>query len=278
MKNLLCIIILAYATAAWSQHNQPAIWKLEGKVISDIGNPLSGVQVDSCGPSVVRTDIHGRYSIELFSKPNNGCTVRFRSPGFKTITKVIFGELTQLDVIMQPGDNSWRLGICGASDDHARAGWHMKVLIPQNACIIRGFDVDYHYINIYFKSGNVLESMRLGTGPLWGGGSPSIHLLLSAKEIQERELVAKNQTGIDFRFLDRDGGRWRETGFFSESILYSNVSEQAAAFFDSIIDTMCWDANPVIDKPSLDPLLLEKMEPLEIPDRPPIIEILKDAK
>jgi len=46
---------------------------------------------------------------------------------------------------------------------------------------------------------------------------------------------------FDNRGTDKEGHRWRYTGWFGETISYIKVSDKAADFFDSIIDNMCWD-------------------------------------
>jgi hypothetical protein len=244
MKNLLCIIIFAHATAAWSQDKPQPRWELSGRITSEAGKPLAGVLLNDD----IRTDNDGRYKIELSSFPRNGFSIQFRFSGYRTTTKAIISANThQLDVIMQPGNNIWLPQLCNQFIDNSkRIGWHMKVLVPEGTEIERNSGADTESIGISFLSGKGLEWMLLGTGPLWGGGSPPLHLLISPKDIKEQELLVGEKRGIDFRVLDKDGGRWRETGFFTETMSYSNVSDQAAAFFDSVIDTMCWDPDPMV--------------------------------
>jgi hypothetical protein len=236
----LHIFLFAQFVAASNQERRESIWELNGKVTSEAGKPLEGVLINN---GDIRTDENGCYRIPYSSFPRTGLIVRFRLPGYHTISKaVISSDIHQLDVVMKMGSNIWKPELCNASEDRkSRVGWHMKVSIPDGTKIERNSDIDSDSISIIYLSPKGYESMLIGTGPLWGGGVPPIHFFISHKEIQERELLAGERSAIDFRVIDMDGRGWREIGFFTESISYSNVSGQAAAFFDSIIDTMCWD-------------------------------------
>jgi hypothetical protein len=132
----------------------------------------------------------------------------------------------------------------------------MKLLVPEGTNVERNSDVDNETVRIIFKSDRGFESMVMGSGPLWGGGSPPLHLFISPRQIQEREIGGEiGELGeiraMDFRVIDKDENIWRKIGFFTETISYGNVSDQAAAFFDSIIGTMCWDPLPGSGNPQI---------------------------
>jgi hypothetical protein len=234
-------LTLSMANIAQNQDKSQSTWYLVGRVLSESGKPLAGIRLYN---NRFFTDENGYYKIELPEFPYNGIAIRFRYPGFLTETKVIINStIHKLDVVMHPGNNLWVPKSCNlASDTKKRVGWRMKVLVPENAKVEHSDDADTDTVRIFFSSDEGLQSMLLGRGPLWGG-SPPIDIFISSQRIVEREL-AGDKPGFDVGVVDEKGRRWRETGFFDESMSYDNVSEKAAKFFDAIIDSMCWDSNP----------------------------------
>jgi hypothetical protein len=228
MQICILVCLLTHATTIWIQEGFQSRWELNGRVVSESGKLLSGVLLE---PYKVITDENGRYKIDLPSFPGNGFTIQFRCPGYRTTTKAIISSSThQLDVVMRSGNNTWVPQLCDPSSDSSRrVGWHMKFLVPKGTKIERSSDTDTETIRLLFMSNNKgFEWMILGTGPLWGGGYAPAHLLISPEDIQEREILAGGKRGIDLRVLEKNGTIWRRTGFFTESLSYSNVSPTSA--------------------------------------------------
>lgn len=119
----------------------------------------------------------------------------------------------------------------------------MRFLIPKGTKIKRGHDIDYWVIGIGFGSRKHREWMQIGGGPNWSSGLPFIRDMTSAIEISERDMAC-GPNGISIQGLTKEG-RWRFTGMGSrqwgETISYKNASEEAAKFFDSIIDGLHCD-------------------------------------
>jgi hypothetical protein len=223
---------------------------LAGRVTSEKGNPLAGVKVEWQAGSVDPTNADGSYHSHDLDRTiidDICCMIRFSVPGFKTLTMAINTDVHRLDVVLQSGDNKWSSAICTSSpEDKKRIGWKMKLLIPEGTLVEENIGDDTFHRFIYFGSDIVFrpekkrEMMIVGSGPLWGGMWPPKDLLTSSSRVQERHLA--NGRAFDYRGRDLKGSRWRHTGWFSETIEYRNVSDQAADFFDSIIDNMCWDS------------------------------------
>jgi hypothetical protein len=75
---------------------------------------------------------------------------------------------------------------------------------------------------------------------------PFLKLIGSPNNIQEREIVPENADriiGVDFAGCDKKGRKWRWVAVPFEAIGYDNVSNDAASYFDAMIDKMCWDAS-----------------------------------
>jgi hypothetical protein len=225
---------------------QPAVF-LTGKVTSENGEPLAGVKVEWEAGSVDRTDADGfYYSYSRYKTPIDNkdcCRIRFSLTGFKTLTKAMDADVRRLDVVLQSGDNKWVPFICKSSpEDNKRIGWKMKLLIPQRTPVSKFSDgADTLCQHVHFNSGTSHETMRICTGPLWGGMWPEKDLLIRPSTMDERHWYDKS--AFDYHGSDRGGNRWRHTGWFNETIDYRNASDQAADFFDSIIDNLCWDAS-----------------------------------
>ena len=122
----------------------------------------------------------------------------------------------------------------------------MKLLIPEGTLVEEIMDDDTFHRIIYFGTDIVFrpekkrESMSVNSGAMWASIWPNKRLLLSSSAMQER--FHPDRYEFDYRGSDKEGRRWRYTGWVSEAIEYEKVSDQAADFFDSIIDNMCWDA------------------------------------
>jgi len=219
---------------------------LMGRVTSEKGEPLAGVKVERQYGWTFATDSDGIYYSFVQQNPilpddKFCCGIRFNLPGFKTQTKTVSPDAHRLDVVLQSGDNRWIPPICDASPEgKKRVGWKMKLLIPKRARVeeIRGDDVFCRYIFWGYEKDD--EKMEICSGPLWLVTMPPKDLLMSSSATQER--YHPDREAFDYRGLGKEGNRWRYAGWLEETIEYRNASEQAANFFDSIIDNICWDA------------------------------------
>jgi hypothetical protein len=244
-----CFLIIIYLQIAgvFCQDKNQSPYVLKGTVVSDDGAPLSGVQVSYLG-NVSQTDQSGFYRLGLPEIPLSSARIQFRLSGYLITTKIIsLSAMSQLDVVMHRGTDPWTPKLCKSVPDRSnRIGWRMKVAIPEGIAVKYDSDVDNSTYKIRYKSANGEETMLMGIGPLWGSVMPPIDRLLPSTTIQEREITWKiwktaKKGGTDYHMRDQEGRMWRETGYIGESISYWEVSEEAAKFFDSIIDDMCWE-------------------------------------
>ena len=227
--------------------NFPPEGFLAGRVTSEKGEPLAGVAVEWEAGTSRTTDSDGRYILQFQTRTKIDdafcCRIRFRLPGFKALTKAVDISTQTLDIILQSGDSDWAPSICKSStENQGRIGGKMKLLIPKDTLVKRNPCDDACTQEIFYGSEKNQEIMRIGSGPLWGAIWAPKKFLISSSVTQERYRLDGN--AFDYRGLDKEGRRWRFTGWIGETIEYSNVSDQAAKFFDSIIDNMCWDSGP----------------------------------
>ncbi len=223
---------------------------LTGVITSPTGEPLPGVTVRAA-QTYCETDEKGRFRIQLPSDSIKFCCVlQFKKKGYRTLTKVVDPASGTLDIMLQPGEQKWVPPDWNPSDSR-RVGAQMRFLVPKGAKVKRGRDVDYWTIAVGFGSGKNREWMEIGGGPTWSSGLPIVSDMTSLIEVSERDMVC-GIYGIDIRGRTRNGKRWRFAGTWGETVTYRDASEQAARFFDSIIDGMhCdWEAIPGLGRVS----------------------------
>lgn len=117
-------------------------------------------------------------------------------------------------------------------------------LPPKTESPVPYHDVDYGGEFVSIKIDGKTFSMRTMSGAICCGGRPLPSQYLDSSKIVERawRFKAKGRSfeGMDSRGIASDGTLWRWVGpLIGEQAEYRNANEQAAKFFDSILDTMC---------------------------------------
>jgi len=103
---------------------------------------------------------------------------------------------------------------------------------------------DFNGEIIPFKVAGKIFSLRTMAGPFCCSGHPLPDLYLNSTTVAERAWIVRvgerTFDGLDSRGVAKDGTRWRWVGpLLGEQAEYSGANEQAAKFFDSILDTLC---------------------------------------
>ena len=217
--------------------------KLTGKVTSETGQALSGVEILTNLTARSKTDENGQYTLQVFDNWRidnfTCCTVTFYLPGYQSTTRAVNLGTHRLDVELKT-ENMWNPQRCTSSMARDRVGWSMKLLAPNGALIKKE---DYGNAHLAIKIGLRTQSdhewITLFIAPMNVGGIIGKARLLSSTEIQERDMVG--QIGRDYRGRDKQERRWRQAGFGNETISYEGVSDETAVNFDKIIDSMCID-------------------------------------
>ena len=217
---------------------------LNGIVTSQGGEPLAGVTVRS-DYGDTKTDEQGRYSIQHPNK-NLIWVVQFRAEGYDTLTKAVQKNMHEVNVTLRSGGSTWTPPAWNPTDSN-RIGGKMKFLIPRGTEIKYGPNSDAWHIGIGYGPRHNREWMGINGGGNYSNGLPYI-VMLYPTVVMERDMAC-GPYGYDIRGQTKDGKKWRDTGMgqkgFGESIGYTNASEQAAEFFDSIIDGLQCDQEGV---------------------------------
>ena len=219
---------------------------IRGKALSSSEKPIAGVKIyagkETCCPAkraVVETDKDGAFDL---SDP--GALIYVRHPKFRPVSRILHaGEEDILLTLEDATATNRSIPSCSKGKELGkRMGFVFRFLIPRGSRERHGYDVDYAYSYVsYPNEKNVLQIM---SGPLvtWGMPLPFADRLLSSESFEERWIVGFDGgwVGIDASGRLRNGNRWRQvTMAWHEASWYDNVSDQAAASFDKILDSVC---------------------------------------
>jgi hypothetical protein len=238
--NACFFLILA---ANGQQLETPQSRDLAGTVISEAGMPLPRVKVTSC--NLGETDDKGRYVVNIPSNNRNNhnhCNViRFYFEGYQPLTKVIDSETVQLNVTLHSEKTEWKLAKCSSiskSSKRIDVG-NMMITIPKGARTEYEPGGDTFTHRIFYGFDQQHGTMRITSGPLLGALYPSKDQLLKSSEIKERRTSCGSRPVWDYQGRDKAGLRWRYLPFFSELIEYRESTDEAANYFDSILESLC---------------------------------------
>ena len=172
--------------------------------------------------------------------------VTFRADGFRPVTRVAESEDAVLDVQLELNlASDWIISQCEKAAANRTIGSEMRFTLPPKTAPAESYhDVDYGGEFVTTKIDGKTFSMRTMRGAMCCGGRPLPSRYLNSRNIVERAWTLKANgrvfDGMDSRGIAADGTLWRWVGpLLGEQAEYQDANEQAAKFFDSILDTMC---------------------------------------
>lgn len=212
--------------------------ELSGTVKSASGQPLAQVFI-FYGRSL--NDIAESDSNGSFTLPHFGRVISFRRAGFRPLTKIVAPSTTKLDVILEDSAaTEWLIPSCSnVKDAGKRVGYSLRLPVPKGVIARKGNDIDYSSFSIGYGAKENRVWLSGIEGPMASLGVPPEDWILNAQEFTERSYKSGKAEGVDMRGRLADGTYWRYVGRLGESIEYNNLSREAAAFFDKIIDSAC---------------------------------------
>jgi hypothetical protein len=120
----------------------------------------------------------------------------------------------------------------------------MRFAYPKGTRLLTGSDIDYRTVSVRFAG----ATLTCGTGPHWTSGLPTPSVLNEA-DLEEPDVWTPwGVPAAEYRGRLRDGTRWREILIVGESIRYDAADATAAAYFDAIIDSICFEVSGVIPR------------------------------
>jgi hypothetical protein len=211
---------------------------LSGTVKSASGKPVTQVLI-IYGRSlneITETDARGAFSL-----PHFGQVISFRRAGFRPLTKIVDSTMTTLNVTLEDAvATEWLIPSCAVvKGGWKRVGYSLRVPVPKGAVLRKGRDIDYTSFSIGYGPAESRVWLSGIEGPMASLGVPPEDWILKATEFSERSYRSGETVGFDMRGRLADGTYWRYVGRLGESVNYGGVSQEAAAFFDKILDSIC---------------------------------------
>jgi len=236
------VVLILFLSHSWLCFGQ----ELSGHVVAESGEPLAGVRVLNLYLGEATTAEGGQFRIESTSNlpvvTRLEHVVRFTRAGYRPTTRVVTRG-TAIEVVLRKADNpssNWTPPFC-PSTTGMMVGELMAFSLPKGAKVQLGHDIDYSMASVEFKGG----ALRLGWGPSWSWGLPSPVFFKGISKVDERDLGFHPDVPIaEYKGTRSNGKYFRRIGMLGETIEYDDASKEAAAFFDTIMDTLCWTRRP----------------------------------
>jgi hypothetical protein len=142
-------------------------------------------------------------------------------------------------VFIASAQNQYSIPACTSRDGKNLVGDRLRLQLPKGAIVKKGRDVDYSDYAIGFgtKSRTWLEGIY---GPMATSGEVPDNWLSASSEVSRTTWTSGNARGIDWKGKLPNGNHWRYFGRIGESVKYYDVPSDAASYFDSILNGVCF--------------------------------------
>lgn len=246
MKTILLLAMWNIFTAlAFSQD-----LRVSGRVTDGAGNPVPAVfvhafhRLSNGGYETVetKTDEDGRYVLS-----GDQGVIFFRKRGYSPATRVLSADSSVIDVTVDREHSGWKLQKCtkAQQENQTTLGEGLVFTIPPEARPHdqgRGGDSS---TTLLFFPGDPSQRMWLSSGGTLGGGmasSPQWSWYVDGSSITERS--NPDSGALDVHGKMPNGRNWRSMSIMTDIAEYHGVTDEAAEFFDRILDSAClrdWD-------------------------------------
>ena len=120
-------------------------------------------------------------------------------------------------------------------------GGRLKLHTPKGAIVKKGQDIDYSNYAVGFgakKSRVWLQGIV--TLPVATSGKVPDNWLSASVEVKRKTWKFADFEGVDVKRKLSNGNYWRYLGQLGESIKYYDVPAEAAAYFDGLLNNVCF--------------------------------------
>jgi len=168
--------------------------------------------------------------------------VTVRIDGYQPITQIAASDSANMTISLAEAAGR-KIPLCKQAPKRTFAT--MRFTLPTGAGKPRGFsDADYAGIWIEFRNDAKTFYLRIMSGSLCCGGHALARTYLRSNSISETAWSARLRdrliAGMDSRGTNSDGTHWRWIGpLVGEQADYEGADDEAAKYFDSILDTLC---------------------------------------
>ena len=113
--------------------------------------------------------------------------------------------------------------------------------LPLFAKMKKVADIDYIEYYVWYGPMRDKVFMRFMLGPLTGGGAPNKLTDPASKWVEQTWSAGDGTHGSNWFGVGPDGKKWRHLSIPFGFATYKAVPDKAAAYFDKILDTMCYN-------------------------------------
>jgi hypothetical protein len=206
-----------------------------GTVTDASGKPIAGVRVVSGAAEDTRTDAGGRYTL---TKPLD--LIRFSLPGYRPVTKLL-STLNGPVILELAAERPRVLPACSdaVKHDKRQADMPLRLSLPRLAKIKTAVDQDDRVLAVGYR----VDWMMNAAGSRWSDGLPELKLWKQAIKTEERDITVDDPGVLiaDYSGMLQDGSHYRVIGLRGQRISYTDATVDSAAYFDSLLDTLCWN-------------------------------------
>jgi hypothetical protein len=135
--------------------------------------------------------------------------------------------------------SQYSLPACDAKTN-GMLGKRLKLKVAKDAIVKTGRDVDYSNYALGFGKKPNRAWLQGIYGPNATSGQVPREWLRATSEASQRKWKFAEIEGVDAKGKLPDGNYWRYFGMFGESFWYYEAPPDAAAYFDRVIDTVCF--------------------------------------
>ena len=207
-------------------------------------NPARGVVVDESGRPLIGAVVWSWWASEQPVTSFDGTFIaemgRYRVLADGYAPRILSSAAFAEPIVMRPASTPRRdLPRCAAGEGGLG---ELYIATPAGVQVAHAGHEDY-VSETWSRQGSEL---RHAHGPTWTEGLPPDVLLSQLTHVDDRDVRlvdADNQDGLpisDVRGRFADGRRYRYVGIFGESFEYSGLTAADAAFFDRMLDAMCY--------------------------------------
>lgn len=227
---------------------------LTGKVKSETGKPLAGVEILTYAPAGPATILgrqvqssSKRYEVKTaadgtFSIPSHGQFVFFHRSDLRPLTKMIELTARHVEITMEDGSKSlWNVPACSAQDKKERLGVGLLVRVPAN--VVSKKDEEQSRYFFEYRAGEQLQKMV----NWWDSTSlqPADETLLQSTQFSQRMWKSGDKWGYDFRGTLPNGSAWRWIAIKNGAIVYRGTPKEPTTIFDSMLHNLCLDHSAI---------------------------------
>lgn len=231
MTRLGLILFLASLSFSPQLFAQP----LQGRVISQSGEPLAGVKIwtglGHAYGNPVETNSEGRFHLSSFRT-----RLRFTRDGYKTTTLILTPGREVTVILIKDDAPAWHPSSCESGPTILE--WRaMRFVLPKGARMKQLSCSDACTGTIPYKKAR----LAFGEGVNWSSGYPTQDFFEDAKQVMGREIQGGKSPFWEYQATTSKETYSRFIGALGMTVQYNHATKEEAAYFDKILDSLCWD-------------------------------------